>query len=94
MLIMHKQLTGFPYKLVPEAMQNIRKIMQSASKEEISMNSLLEDPFAPIRTYQNIMTEMCTCLWSRPNIVDKIYRDLTEKSFKTKAVVPETAKKL
>ena len=32
--------------LVPEAMQNIRNVMQSASKEEIAMNSLLEDPFA------------------------------------------------
>ena len=27
MLIMHEQLTDFPYKLVPEAMQNIRNIM-------------------------------------------------------------------
>ena len=26
-LIMHEQLTDFPYKLVPEAMQNIRNIM-------------------------------------------------------------------
>ena len=56
MIIMHEQLTDFPYKLVPEAMQNIRKIMQSASKEEIAMDSLLEDPFAPIKTYQSIMT--------------------------------------
>ena len=39
MLIMHEQLTDFPYKLVPEAMQNIRKIMQSASKEEIAMDN-------------------------------------------------------
>ena len=36
MLIMHEQLTDFPYKLIPEAMQNIRKIMQPASKEEIA----------------------------------------------------------
>ena len=43
MLFMHEQLTGIPYKLVPEAMQHIRKIMQSASKEEIAMDSLHED---------------------------------------------------
>ena len=41
--------TDFPYTLVPEAMKNIRKIMQSASKEEIAMDSLLEDPFVPNR---------------------------------------------
>ena len=58
MRIMHEQLTDFPYKLVPEAMQNIRKIMQPASKEDIAMDSHLEDPFAQIRTYQSIMTEM------------------------------------
>ena len=92
---MHEQLTDFPYKLVPEAMQNIRKIMQSASKEEIAMDSLLEDPFAPLRTYQSTMTEMCNCLWSRslPNIVNKNYRDLTEKSFKTRAEVVGAAKR-
>ena len=93
MLIMHKQLTDFPFKLVPEAMQNIRKIMQTASKEEIAMDSLLEDPFSPIRTYQSIMTEMCNCIWSLPLIVNKNYRDLTEKSFKTRTQVVETAKK-
>ena len=93
MLIMHKQLTDFPFKLVPEAMQNIRKIMQTASKEEIAMDSLLEDPFSPIRTYQSIMTEMCNCIWSLPLTVNKNYRDLTEKSFKTRMEVVETAKK-
>ena len=95
MLIMHEQLTDFPYKLVPEAMQNIRNIMQSTSKEEIAMDSLLEDPFALIRTYrdQSIMTEMCNCIWSRPLIVNKNYRDLTEKSSKTRMKVVGTAKK-
>ena len=39
------------------------------------------------------MTEMCNCLWSPPNIVNKNYRDLTEKSFKTRPEVVETAKK-
>ena len=38
MLIMHEQLTDFPYKLVPEAMQKIRKIMPSTCKEEIAMD--------------------------------------------------------
>ena len=38
------------------------------------------------------MTEMCNCLWSLPNIVNKKYRDLTEKSSKTRAEVVETAK--
>ena len=47
MLVMHKQLTDLLFKLVPEAMQIIRKIMQTASKEEIAMDSLLEDPFSP-----------------------------------------------
>ena len=65
-------------------MQNIRTIVQSESNEEIAMDSLLEDPFAPIRTYQSIMTEMCSWSWSRPNIVNKNYRVLTEKSFKTR----------
>ena len=46
---MHEQLTDFPYKLVPEAMQAFRKIMQSASKEDIAMDSLLEDPFTPLK---------------------------------------------
>ena len=67
--------------------------MQSASKEEIAMDSLLEDPFASLRTYQSTMTEMCNCLLSRPNIVNKNYRDLTEKSFKTRAEVIEAAKR-
>ena len=93
MLIMHEQLTKFLYTLVPETMQNIRKIMQSASMEEIAMDSLLEAPFAPIRTYQSIMTEMCNCTCSRPNIVNMNYRDFTEKSFKTRMEVVETAKK-
>ena len=66
LLIMHEQLTDFPYKrLVPEAMQNIRKIMQSASKEVIARDSLLDVPFA-LLTYPSIMTEMCNCLWPRP----------------------------
>ena len=30
--------------------------MQSAPKEEIAMDSLLEDPFVPLRTYQSTMT--------------------------------------
>ena len=67
--------------------------MQSASMEEIAMDSLLEAPFAPIRTYQSIMTEMCNCTCSRPNIVNMNYRDFTEKSFKTRMEVVETAKK-
>ena len=49
LVIMHEQLTDFPYKLVPEAMQAFRKIMQSASKEDIAMDSLLEDPFTPLK---------------------------------------------
>ena len=57
------------------------------------MDSLLEDPFAQIRTYQSIMTEMCNCIWSLPLIVNKNYRDLTEKSFKTRMEVVEKAKK-
>ena len=61
--------------------------------EEIAMDSLLEAPFAPIRTYQSIMTEMCNCTCSRPNIVNMNYRDFTEKSFKTRMEVVETAKK-
>ena len=78
MLIMHEQLTDFPYKLVPEAIQNIRKSMQSASKEEIAMDSFLEVPFGPIRTYQSIMTEMCNCLWSLSNIVNKNYPEVIQ----------------
>ena len=41
------------------------------------------------------MTEMCNCLWSRPNIVNKNYpsRDLTKKSFKTRAEVVEAAER-
>ena len=53
LVVLHEQLTDFPYKLVPEAMQNIRKILQSASKD-------------------------VQLLWSRPNIVNKAHRDLTE----------------
>ena len=51
-------ITNFQYKLVPEAMRNFRTIfmMQSPSKEEIAMDSLLEDQFAQFRTYQSTMT--------------------------------------
>ena len=34
--------------------------MQSASKEEIALDSLLEDPFTPLKMFQSTsMTEMC-----------------------------------
>ena len=44
------------------------------------------------------MTEMCNCIWPRPNIMNKNYRDRdltenSEKSFKTRVEVVETAKK-
>ena len=36
---------------------------------------------------------MCNCSWSQPYIVNKNCRDLTEKSFKTRAGVVEAAKR-
>ena len=48
MVIMHEASQNFPYKQGPEAMQEIKKIMQTASKDEISMDASIDDPFAPI----------------------------------------------
>ena len=51
MVIMHEALQNFPYKLVPEAGQEIKKIMQAASKDEIFMDTFFYDPFASTRAY-------------------------------------------
>ena len=43
-------LQNFSYKQIQEAMQEIKKIIQAAPKNEISMDTSIDNPFAPIKT--------------------------------------------
>ena len=88
MVNMHDALQNFQYKLVQEAMQEIKKI-KAASKDEISMDTSIDDLFAPIRTYQDIVTGMCRNICSRPQKVNQKYRNLTEMPFKSRSEVIE-----
>ena len=55
MVILHEALQSFPHTLIQEAMQEIKKIMEAASKDENSMDASINNPFALIPTYQDIV---------------------------------------
>ena len=59
MVIKHEALRNFPYNLILEAMQEFKKIMQAAFKDHIEMESCIEDPLVPMRTYQDMISPEC-----------------------------------
>ena len=57
------------------------------------MDGSIDDPFAPIRMYQDIVAEMCGKIWSRAQKVNLRYRDSSEMSFKSQIEAIEQMKK-
>ena len=60
MIIMHEALQIFPYKLVQDAMQEIKKIMHVASKDEISRDTSIDDTNLPRYLDRNVQKHMVT----------------------------------
>ena len=73
--IMYDGLLNFPYDVTPEAMQEIKKIMQATAKDSIDMETLEEDIFVPLRTYQDIVTGMVKNIRSHSRDVSANYRN-------------------
>ena len=64
--------------------------MQAASKDEVSMYTYIDDPFSPIRMFQDIVAGNIAWHqwhvhvqkhWSCPKKFNQKYRDLTEMAF-------------